>query len=122
MWNRPVSTAHSQVSAGQQAGELQGLLDDDQGTDDHFVSSYEKEHPLEIPKALLEQHQWALLKAIGVIEDDKAGKKRGKAFKDGFSGSDPYGGDANSDPPGTLGSKLESMGKELLAVSTSTQQ
>ena len=119
LWNRPVALLHSPAVTGQNAGEAHGLLDDEQGADEHFVSSYEKEHPLEIPKALLEQHQWALLKAIGVIEDDKGGKKRGKAFKDGMSGTDGFGGDSVVDPPGTLGSKLESMGKELLAVSIS---
>ena len=94
------------------------LLDEDQVDEEHFISSYEKAHPLETPKALLEQHQWALLKAIGVIEDDKAGKKRGKALKDGMAGA-MDSAEASSDPPGTLGSKLTSMGKELLAVGPS---
>lgn len=53
------------------AGGL-GLLDEEED-EETFVSSYEKAHPLEVPRALTEANQWQLLKAIGVLEDDKVG-------------------------------------------------
>ena len=122
LWNRPASNAHPPALTGQQgaAGEA-NFLDDDLGDEAQYISSYEKAHPLEVPKALLKQNEWALLKAIGVVEDDKAGKRRGgKALKDGGQAGGGGGGfgDAPTDSPGSLGSKLESMGKELLTVSS----
>ncbi len=68
--------------------------------------------PLILP---LQQHQWALLKSLGVIEDDKAAKKRGKTFKDGAGDKDML--ETYADMPGSLGAKLESKGRELLDVS-----
>ncbi len=34
--------------------EMLHLLEEEQVDEEHFVSSYEKAHPLEVPKALLE--------------------------------------------------------------------
>ncbi|KAJ9524068.1 hypothetical protein QJQ45_022573 [Haematococcus lacustris] len=53
------------------------LVEDDED-EEHFVSNYEKAHPLEVPRALTEANQWQLLKAIGVLEEDKAGGKKGR--------------------------------------------
>lgn len=73
--------------------------------------SYEKEHPLEVPKALLEQHQWALLKAIGVVEDKGGRGRRGLKFRESDRNADD---DAPQDPPGSLGAALERLGEDLM--------
>ena len=53
LWTRPSSDSRqSQAAQGAGADDLQ-LLDEEQD-EEHFVSSYEKANPLEVPKALLE--------------------------------------------------------------------
>ncbi|KAG1677661.1 hypothetical protein FOA52_010444 [Chlamydomonas sp. UWO 241] len=119
LWATPADiAAHiAKGQAGAAGGTEVSLLDDDGAeAEEHFVSSYEKEHPLEVPKALLEQHQWALLKAIGVIEEDKGKGRRGAKFRNGAGGGGAGGDgdDDGGDVPGTLGAALERMGEELL--------
>jgi len=114
LWARPQDIA-SYMAASHGVGGANSepsLLDDDARSVEHFVSSYEKEHPLEVPKALLEQHQWAVLSAIGVIEDKGGrGGRRGTKFR---SEQQDREDDAPHDPPGTLGAALEHLGDELL--------
>ena len=121
LWNCPGSQTHLSTSSGQ-IGRVRepNLLDDDQGEEDHFVSSYEKAHPLKEPESMRgkKNDEWAILKAIGAVEDDKAGKRRGKALKEGLTGAGGTWADVPTDAPGTLGSKLESMGRDLLTVSS----
>ncbi|KAL6755154.1 WD40-repeat-containing domain protein, partial [Haematococcus lacustris] len=92
------------------------LVEDDED-EEHFVSNYEKAHPLEVPRALTEANQWQLLKAIGVLEEDKAGGKKGRTRH--LKARDrTYGAADEPELPGTLGSKLNDLGKELLHVSS----
>ncbi|KAJ9523676.1 hypothetical protein QJQ45_020098 [Haematococcus lacustris] len=91
------------------------LVEDDED-EEHFVSNYEKAHPLEVPRALTEANQWQLLKAIGVLEEDKAGGKKGRTrhLKARDRVDETYGAADEPELPGTLGSKLNDLGKELL--------
>eukprot|EP00983_Pelagomonas_calceolata_P106466 1159235-Pelagomonas_calceolata.AAC.2 len=90
LWFRPTNTKAGATDRAATAGKdggigglLLGLLDEEED-EEAFVSNYEKQHPLEVPRALTEANQWQLLKAIGVLEDDKAttGRKgRQRALK-----------------------------------------
>lgn len=62
----------------------------------------------------LQQHQWALLKAIGVIEEDKGTRRRGKVSRE-LPNPDMFY-DNIPDMPGSLGARLEDMNKDLLTV------
>mmetsp|Transcript_33374 Transcript_33374/g.84557 ORF Transcript_33374/g.84557 Transcript_33374/m.84557 type:complete len:866 (-) Transcript_33374:212-2809(-) len=117
LWFTPGGPRHGagvvvpkQPAGGLKEGAGLGLGGEEEEDEEHFVSSYEKAHPLEVPRALTEANQWQLLKAIGVLEDDKVGKKgRARAFK-----VEDAREDETRDDPGTLGAKLNDLGKELL--------
>lgn len=66
----------------------------------------------------LQQHQWALLKAIGVIEEDKGTRRRGKVSRE-LPNPDMFY-DNIPDMPGSLGARLEDMNKDLLTVRNAT--
>ena len=66
----------------------------------------------------MQANQWQLLKAIGVLEDDRTAigrKGRGRALR-----MDPEVVDdaTGADPPGSLGAKLADLGRELTQVGT----
>lgn len=89
------------------------LLPQDYEETNTFVSEFEKAHPLVPPKALTQQNPWQLLQAIGVLEPDAAPSRRGKGRaprEESREGDEP-----RYDPPGSLGSKLEELNRELLS-------
>jgi len=113
LWYRPsadrgATAADARAAA---AAELQ-LLDEEQD-EEHFQSNYEKAHPLEMPAALKEANQWQVLKAIGVLEDDKGGRKKSRALREMMAAE--FSPETLPDPPGSLGAALDDLGKELLA-------
>eukprot|EP00798_Chlamydomonas_sp_ICE-L_P000177 gene177-3972_t len=103
---------HGDSFKGATDGASMNLLDlEEEGDEEHCVSNYEKLHPLEVPRALTEANQWQLLKAIGVLEDDKAGaKKKRNMLRD----MQDTASDTAADVPGSLGARLEKLGKDLM--------
>ncbi|KAF5833397.1 WD40-repeat-containing domain protein, partial [Dunaliella salina] len=117
LWFRPTNTKAGTTDRAATAGKDGGIgLLDEEEDEEAFVSNYEKQHPLEVPRALTEANQWQLLKAIGVLEDDKTttgrkGRQRALKAETDFAAAEEFG---NVDPPGSLGAKLSNLGTELL--------
>ncbi|EFJ43514.1 hypothetical protein VOLCADRAFT_119046 [Volvox carteri f. nagariensis] len=122
LWFRPKDRKAAGGAAGGNGGEggatpnmLLLEYDDDE---EHFVSEYEKAHPLEMPKALTDINPMKLLQGMGVYDDDddaptggrKKGRRGHKMVSEADIGLDP----AAPDPPGSLGAKLDDLGRSLL--------
>ncbi len=121
LWFRPKERKAQVNSLAAGAGAAEGaapnmLLLEYDDDDDHFVSEYERAHPLEIPKQLTENHEAKLLQNMGVFDDDDGGGGKKKGRRGGHKAADmDLGLDAGvPDLPGTLGSKLEDLGRNLL--------
>lgn len=73
--------------------------------------------------AFMQDHTLALLKAIGITEGAKPASKRSggrpgrRATREArFSDEGSLSGQEPADPPGSLGAKLQELGKKLLQV------
>ncbi|KAF6254405.1 WD40-repeat-containing domain protein [Scenedesmus sp. NREL 46B-D3] len=137
MWKRPQLAAATggststckPSSAAAGSAEAAYLLPEDSEDAGHYVSEYEKAHPLVTPKALSSDHTLALLRAIGVAGDDGAQGNRSGGRRGGRAGGRPgreprlseegsqLGAAEPPDAPGSLGAKLQELGRRLLMVS-----
>ncbi|WIA17403.1 hypothetical protein OEZ85_014259 [Tetradesmus obliquus] len=118
--------ASAAAAAAATSGDAAYLLPEDSEDAANYVSEYEKAHPLVMPKALSQDHTLALLRAIGVAGDDgpsggKPGGRRG-GRAGGRAGREPrrseegwqLGAAEVPDAPGSLGAKLQELGRRLL--------
>ena len=116
LWNCP-DDGSARSKSVQSLNRVDKADNDSQEDEEQFVSSYEKKHPLETPKALLDANQFRVLKAIvGITDDDKGrGRKGGK----GIRGENSHGNDegpVGMDDQGSesLASKLDQLNRDLL--------
>ncbi|KAG2444756.1 hypothetical protein HXX76_001500 [Chlamydomonas incerta] len=93
--------------------------------EDHFVSEYEKAHPLEMPSALADRNQRKVMQDMGLLDEDDedeagghggaGGRKKGRGRGAKLGAEAGLGLDmAAPDVPGSLGAKLDDLGRSLL--------
>eukprot|EP00775_Hariotina_reticulata_P004041 gene4041-4288_t len=131
LWRRPSEPAPAAVAGARAASASVadgGLLGEDSEDVGSSLSDYEKAHPLVMPKSLSQDHALALLQAIGVDGESAASSKapagggRSAARRGGHelcaAGDDLPAGSPYltepTDPPGSLGAKLQELGRRLL--------
>jgi hypothetical protein len=118
LWNCPVDGSARSRAIIQVANQDVKADDESQEDEEQFVSSYEKEHPLETPKALLDANQFRVLKAIvGISDEDKGrGGRKGKVAKgDYYLGLNEEGPASDDQGSESLAAKLDQLNQQLLS-------
>ncbi|MEW5312499.1 MAG: hypothetical protein WDW38_004130 [Sanguina aurantia] len=116
LWFRPADPSKREHGGGGGGGggENFNLVADEEDDEDTFVSKYEKDHPLEIPRALTEGDPLQQLRAMGMGDEDRGPMTQKRGRRAGATGSSSHfdipgteSGAGAVDVPGTLGGQTK---------------
>lgn len=118
LWNCPEDGSARNKALEVTSKQADVAADEESEEDEEqFVSSYEKLHPLETPKALLDANQFRVLKAIvGITDDDKGRGRKGKGVRGDYNlGGNDEGPAMDDQGSESLAAKLDQLNQQLLS-------